>query len=283
MNKEIAERYLAGCNLRTLSKECGVSEKRLSHELRTAGILRGRGAVVKHSYDDHVFDIITEHSAYWIGFLMADGSITKHKTQNTRYLTLAIHEQDKRHIELFNTFMRSSYPVITRDNHGFASNRISRLSITASNHIIESLAKHGVVQNKTLTAAASEELESNKHFWRGVIDGDGWISTHPPRNLPCIGMVGSKKLCEQFAKFVSTISPDCVAKVAKKTKNCSQFQTTGIHAQRLIKTLYDDCEIALERKLAIAKQWIYNPFIVREQPHDNKGRFVAIKHSFGNS
>lgn len=274
MNKEIVERYLSGCNLRTLAKECGVGENRLSKDLKNAGILRPRGAVTRHTYDDHVFDRITEQSAYWMGFLMADGSVTKHRTQKTRYLSLLLSVKDIAHIEKFKQYMKASYPVVRRANTGFSTNETASIKLTASDHLVEALAKHGVIQNKTLEATASKELESNNHFWRGVVDGDGWISIHPPRNLPCIGMVGSKNLCDQFAGFARTITPECTSNVFERTANCSQFQTTGIHAQRLIETLYANCEIALDRKLALARRWIENPFVVREQKHDNKGRFV---------
>lgn len=56
IEKEIVERYKTGINLRTLSKECKIPEKKLSKFLSEKGILRSRGAVKKYSYNDSVFD-----------------------------------------------------------------------------------------------------------------------------------------------------------------------------------------------------------------------------------
>lgn len=49
---------------------------------------------------------------------MADGSITKHKNQNTRYLSLGLKKSDIKHIQKFKEFLNASYPIFIRNNRG---------------------------------------------------------------------------------------------------------------------------------------------------------------------
>ena len=35
---------------------------------------------------------------------------------------------------------------------------------------------YGVVPNKSFTASVSPELQNNKHFWKGMVCGDGGVS-----------------------------------------------------------------------------------------------------------
>lgn len=266
MNKEIIERYLKGCNLRTLSKECGIGENNLSKQLKDAGVLRSRGGVTRHTYDNHAFDIITEQSAYWIGFLMADGSITKQKTQKTKYLSLRLAKQDINQVIKLKHYLKASCPITSRANTGFKGQDISYIGLTASDHLITTLASHGVTQNKTITATASKELEFNRDFWRGMVDGDGWITLQPQRQLPCIGLCGSKTICEQFARYAKSVDWTCESKVIPSTNStiCYRFQTAGSHAQLLIENLYKNCTVALDRKLKLANRWIDDPYKQKE-------------------
>lgn len=266
--EKIKDMYVSGINLRTLSKECQIYEKKLSQILKNEGVLRNRGGVIKHTYNENSFDEINEFSSYWLGFLMADGSITK--SQKTKYLKLGLKISDIKHVEKFKKFLNASCLVRTYDNSRNSfnkkKNKIAQISLTASNHLVETLANYGVVQNKTKNATASDNLASNKDFWRGIIDGDGWITITTQRKLPCIGVCGSYNICQQFADYARIVDWTCEAQVTQNTKSkiCYQFQTTGNHAQLLIENLYKNCTVALDRKLKLAQRWIADPYKQKE-------------------
>ena len=56
-------------------------------------------------FDETVFDEITEESAYWMGFLMADGNIYLPKGKRNPRITLVLSEKDKEHIVKFKFFL----------------------------------------------------------------------------------------------------------------------------------------------------------------------------------
>ena len=65
----------------------------------------------KLDIDSTFFNIIdTEHKAYWLGFLTADGYISSKRTA----VELCLAEIDKHHIELFKEDIKSSHKIIKK-------------------------------------------------------------------------------------------------------------------------------------------------------------------------
>lgn len=61
-----------------------------------------------YSYDEKFFEIIdNEEKSYWLGFIMADGCITKNK------LIISLSEKDKSHLEKFKESIQSTHPIKT--------------------------------------------------------------------------------------------------------------------------------------------------------------------------
>ena len=147
--------------------------KNLSNGIRRA---LDAGAVMGpkvHTIDETVFDAITEQSAYWVGNLMADGNIYTGKTGNPR-IALTLAERDREHLVKFRKFLNCSNRILLKISRlkGKIWNQYTlRFS---SKRIAEKLIEFGVTARKSLTAKVIG-LEDNKHFWRGVIDGDGYI------------------------------------------------------------------------------------------------------------
>lgn len=209
----------------------------------------------KYTINENVFETINEESAYWIGFLMADGCVTTRKS--SPYINLRISEHDIFHIEKFKNFLQSSHKISIYKNRGFKpNNNLACISIS-SYKLADSLAKYGVVPRKSKTAMVIG-LEKNIDFWRGMIDGDGWIF-QTQNNLPAIGLCGSENIIKQFDKFVKDKHPSCKAQPIKK-KNW-YFQTSGEPAQNIIRLLYNKSKISLDRKFEIANNFINNPFV----------------------
>jgi hypothetical protein len=118
-----------------------------------------------------------------------------------------------------------------------------------SKHMKNSLMKIGVIPNKSLVVRMppiNEKFE--KDFWRGVIDGDGWISYYKNQDIYCVGLCGSIDIVDNFICFVSR-----KISVTKKTpsphKNIYEVKYTGNRAKGISDLLYDGANVYLDRKM----------------------------------
>src|ERR1700678_1085953 len=82
--EEIKRRYISGESSLVLSREFGVTHGAIGGFLRREGIIRKSiwTEFNRIPLDQDAFAVITPESAYWIGFIMADGCI-----QDGKYLT----------------------------------------------------------------------------------------------------------------------------------------------------------------------------------------------------
>jgi len=112
--------------------------------------------------------------AYWIGFIMADGSVCN---GNGMYrLEIAINEKDVELLSKFRVFLNTNIPIkyMTRITE-FGIGKITRLRI-CSKAIVGDLAQYGIVPRKT----GKEQIRNipkqyYSDFIRGYFDGDGCI------------------------------------------------------------------------------------------------------------
>jgi hypothetical protein len=207
------------------------------------------------SLNEAVFDILTEESAYWTGFLMADGNISYKR--EIPIIALHLKEADLSHLERFRTFVGSSHKIGHYNNKRWGNTSCS-LSFS-SERIANKLAEYGIVRRKCFVGKAAG-LEDNKHFWRGIIDGDGHLGVYLRKTLmgitrpvPYISVTGNFYLCLQFRAFLEnalgTLMPNIVS-----SKRSYSFSVSDHRALKAIKLLYKDCTVALDRKLGTAKK-----------------------------
>lgn len=237
----LATRYAAGESLSTLTAEFGIGNASVQSISRRRGVPK-RG--VKRLPVNHAaFANITPASAYWIGFLMADGSVSK------KIVSLFLGEKDRSHLEEFKRFLGAEHKITTSTRNGITC---SGFGVT-STQIVADLAAYGVVPRKSLTACCVG-LETNQDFWRGVVDGDGWLGYKVTRGrwrYAAITLSGSVYLMTQFAYFVSQHDGGRFPQV-RRAGCIFQVSLNGQLAIRIARLLYEDTEIALRRKHALA-------------------------------
>jgi len=252
--KEVCRRYIDGESSPRLGKEFNVSGHSIRSLLERRGIPRRsqREAQLKHSLDETVFDTITEESAYWVGFLIADGTILDRP--GSPEIVLALSAKDKDHLERFRSFLRSSHAIaISKRKVKSGEYLVARFSVRAP-RLAKALAAFGVVPRKSLKAKVIG-LEHNRHFWRGVVDGDGSLTHHlnSRKNCSRLHLVGSQPLLQQFVDFLQPYMPDKDIAV-KPHKTVYEVNLYGLSAIQAMNLLYQSCSIALERKKAIADE-----------------------------
>lgn len=200
----------------------------------------------KRDLDESSFDAITEQSSYWAGFLMADGCVYKNA------VIVALSYADEAHLRKFRSFLKSNSPVVLRapGKNAYGRTPMAHFSFHSAT-VVLALARYGVVQDKTSRTLASGGVETDRHFWRGVVDGDGslWVDGQCRANLQ---LVGSRGLLEQFLGFINSFR--ATTATVRPHKSVWRVAVCGLTALAVIRKLYEDCSISLGRKMKKACQ-----------------------------
>lgn len=200
----------------------------------------------KQQREDY-FDIIdSEHKAYWLGFIFADGNVHKNE------LSIEIHEKDKALLEQFKEDLNLNSKITIRHRKNTS---VCCIRMTSS-HLCNSLAQYGIIPNKTKNVHHLPEVPIDflPHFLRGLIDGDGWI-TIDKSGYYHIGFVSNyQSVCEDFKKYCNILTNNlCKAKITRKGKTPC-FQIQGKQATKQLATvLYKDNTICLSRKYRLVE------------------------------
>lgn len=199
-------------------------------------------------YNRHIFDDInTEEKAYWLGFILADGylNIDRHM------LRIKLGDKDKHHLEKFITFLGGNQDMLKSEQHNITNNTQWYVS-TYSKEICNALLNLKIEQNKS----GHEHIPPiNKKYYRsfirGLWDGDGFIR----EDLSGIGLVGSyecMKFVQQYFKEHLKIKPLKIYEHFNTYK--IEYRSKKTTIPLIITHLYQDNDIALDRKMELANQ-----------------------------
>lgn len=137
----------------------------------------------KYTYNDKFFENIdNESKAYWLGFLYADGCITRfyrNEKLKAMSLELTLKSEDKSHLEKFLNDLEANVPIqkktVKLNNKKYNANRV----VINCTKMCRDLIALGCTPQKSLTLAfpsldiVPEHLVN--HFVRGYFDGDGCV------------------------------------------------------------------------------------------------------------
>src|SRR3954451_2870481 len=140
------------------------------HISTVRAILRRRGRadlirpISEHPPNPDAFRRVTPTSAYWVGFLMADGSRGKDQT-----IRLKLRLSDRGHLEQFTGFLGCPQRRLFEGGDGRGNRTIGVHLRSAA--LSEDLERWGIVRRKSLDGCrAHPALECSGAFWRGVLD-----------------------------------------------------------------------------------------------------------------
>lgn len=267
-HQEFASLYRSGLTVRDIVDRFGCTQKTVDGYLNAAGVER-RGVdsrFRKHELNERYFEKInTEDKAYWLGFVLADGNVHGNR------LTIGLAEVDVQHLRKFLLAVGSSSSVIFSRSSGYTDRMQTRVRVN-SRHMMSDLLALGVTPRKSATACAPLDRipePLHKHFWRGVVDGDGHVSKPTPESQsPTVNLVGPRVLCEQFKAWVQTLGPT-QNKVCRK-RDCKDLWVVSFSrrelSHRILQELYEGCSVALDRKEELADRWGFVP-----APYKKKG------------
>lgn len=261
--RQVIKEYLAGISARQLAKKYDFAcHGPITAILKYYGIEQRSKPERNRLYqlNPNVFDVIdSEHKAYWWGFIYADGHVHK------RSLIVAIKHSDKSHLGKLPLFMESESPMhrtkrLNCDN--------ARIEFT-DRHLAKRLRELGIISYRPRFDLVLQNLpEAFIHHWiRGYFDGDG-----SARKKPSISFVGQVPLLEFlrsiFAKHCKT-NPNL--SIFKHSKSYIHYlEISGrIQAMKVVKYIYQDATLWLERKRQVIESWP-KP---KKRSRDNKGRY----------
>ncbi len=254
MPEEAAFRYQSNSTcIVDLSKEFLVSNKIVVRELCRHGVfIRPENTRRRYSLNEKAFDDerLSVEAAYWIGFLLADGCVS-----GDRFLLLTLSDIDIEHVRKLRDFLGSTHPITIEKSNGFRNSAPCARLVIHSPYLVRSLSRFGIVPRKSNVATASPEMAMNQDFWRGVIEGDGWVRIY--NNSFCLGLCGSEAIVRQFTEFASPIA-QCKFDVRLNglSKNCWRTEIRGRHGLAVARVMYAGNPVSLDRKREVAERVI---------------------------
>ena len=240
---ELAEKeYANSCKgIRELSKQYNIDRQVFTGWLlaKDYDIYNRRAS---KSFNVCYFDNIdTEEKAYWLGFLFADGAITKY---NTSYdIEFSLKKDDAEHVQKYANAI---------EKYKISKSNYRARCIVGSKHMFETLEKYGCTRKKSLTLKFPDlniffKKDLIKHFIRGYIDGDGCISyINKEHTKMCVSILGTENFLNGIQTYLNT---NYKLSLNNKNQNVTKVLTfTGKNAYNILKYLYKDATIYLERK-----------------------------------
>ncbi len=256
--------YEAGLSSPVLGRKWGCCPGAIRAAVRRAGgqsrtiseSIRGRRFPHRScTLNEAAFDDVLSNpvAAYFAGLLFADGCIgTKKGGQST--VSLGLSGDGDTLVYALRDFLGSSHKVrVEVPEGGYATQERKTSLAVASDRLVQALSHYGLTPRKSMTATVPDSMLFNRDWWRGVIDGDGWVAISA-KGVPIIGVVGTRETCEAFMTFVRTITPSKAR--ATPLNSIWQSKAGDSNAYRVALAVYANCQLALPRKLATAQEII---------------------------
>ena len=202
----------------------------------------------KYKLNENIFSKIdNEVSAYWLGFLYADGYNHTKKSS----VTLCLHNLDINMLEKFSLFLETDKPIRRNTEN-------SSKVVIENKKISKDLEKLGVIQAKTHKIEFPNFLDEKmeKHFIRGYFDGDGSITYGRKLNVSAtISLVSTKNFLDEICKRIE-IHFNYTKRHKNKEDNIYTINSGGIcNILKFYNYLYKDSNIFLLRKKEKFEKW----------------------------
>ena len=258
--KIIKEKYLEGETIEEITDKY-FKDKYCSGEinmvLRKLGITRPNGTQAKINHD-YFENIDSEHKAYWLGFIYADGSITKkvyEKGSYTYRLRMELMFEDKYILEQMALDLESDlkpkeYYNDTSHFEGYNKPKHTAYIMFSSKKMGEDLVKLGVVPNKTLILKSLPSIPDNlmKHFIRGYFDGDGSVYLTKDNTIKT-AFYGTHDFINSIQDFLIKELDLTKKKITdQKEANVSFVGMAKQESEKIYHYMYDEATIFLNRK-----------------------------------
>lgn len=207
-----------------------------------------RGMRTKYTCNLNAIHELNEETAYWLGFLLADG----YNNQDRGFLKVSLGAADYNHLVKLNKFFQSNAKV--QQTQGGVGQLTWTLTINRR-ELSDYLAQYNIVQGKSGHERFAELIPEHlyPHYIRGLIDGDGFVTAGADTYV--VGLVGSKELLNKVLQIFSTITPIDLTKHIYPHGTIWKLELRARQAvYDIFKYLYQNANVYLDRKYALAMQ-----------------------------
>ena len=170
--EELYAKHLNGVSCKDLAKETGVHFNTLKEWFKEAGlnIQKYKPSATYKTNFDFFKSIDTEEKAYFLGLLLADGSVFH--SGNSFVTSLGLKKTDSYLVEKLRDILSPDRPLYKKQ-HDMVSLEIHNCKLA------QDLISWGCVPRKTWVKFKYPKISSylNNHFIRGYLDGDGCCYT----------------------------------------------------------------------------------------------------------
>lgn len=230
-----------------IGRECGVTPVTIRYWARKFGLKRRRYGS-KQIDDAYFSNIKTEHQAYWLGFIAADGSVQNKPKK--RLLSVCLSVKDEGHLMRFRDDIKSTHSLYySHRTTPFGKCRSVQLDLPSA-RLVQDLVELGVVPRKTSSLKPpSLDPAFIRHWIRGYFDGDGCVRTvYPNGNKPqlAVSILGTQPILFFIRKHCPMFRPPrCLNGIHRIEFKGNQ------KARKLCDYLYNEADICLTRKRTI--------------------------------
>lgn len=212
----------------------------------------------RYKVNDHYFDEInTEHKAYWLGFMLADGFLSN-SNHSTETFGITLKADDRYILEAFKEDLNSTYPIHEYEEYhdwgkGEVKTTVSRILIK-SPQIFKQLSAMGFSVDKSHTAIFPwEYIPENfmNHVIRGYFDGDGSLSKSGDKKWHTYDLrfTGTTEVITAIRSILGKDNVKLSERHPERdNNNCSLNLCGDLQVYNICKWMYKDATIYLKRK-----------------------------------
>lgn len=207
-HQAIIDDYLSGMLLEDIADKHGMPHREsIKPILDKHGVEMDRTGGPKplsqKPWNPHLFTERTPAAAYWAGFIMADGSLSK--SGAAWCLSLSVHERDIEHLHAYCDAIELDRKFVRLQEQQYGETVYNMARVTGYFHELPTIMEPwGVVPRKTYNfSEPTVPDEILPHYLRGWFDGDGYINTtgHSMR----FGVTGNHEAMQWYRKALKQI------------------------------------------------------------------------------